>query len=106
GPRRPSSRPPVWHRPGARSARREEPPSYRRPPTKGEPTMWFHKWLRKMMPITGSARTARRRPASCRLSVEALEERAVPTVSFQYGGNSYTGGYNTQSVATGDFNHD
>src|SRR5262245_17106453 len=51
-------------------------------------------------------RARRRRPALRRLTVEALETRIVPSVSFQYGGNYSTGGYNTATVATGDFNHD
>jgi hypothetical protein len=47
-----------------------------------------------------------RRPAPCRPSVETLEARALPSVSFQFEGNYSTGGYSTATAATGDFNHD
>jgi hypothetical protein len=53
-----------------------------------------------------SRRGERRRPSSCRPSLEALEARALPSVSFQPAGNYSTGGYNTATVASGDFNHD
>src|SRR5262249_45982419 len=49
---------------------------------------------------------SRRRPATFRPAVEALETRTLPTVNFALGGVYPTGGYNAGSVATGDFNHD
>jgi hypothetical protein len=47
-----------------------------------------------------------RRPAPRRLSVEALETRALPSLTFQFGGAYSTGGGSTATVAAGDFNHD
>src|SRR5262245_44845172 len=51
-------------------------------------------------------RTVRRRPASCRPAVEALETRTVPSISFHAAGNYSTGGSGNTTAATGDFNHD
>jgi hypothetical protein len=49
------------------------------------------------------SRDRRRRPAPCRPSVEALETRALPSVSFNVGPAA---GWSSAAVATGDFNHD
>src|SRR5262245_56901718 len=107
GPYRQASPPPVRHRPGARSARRNRSPlplSADRS-SKETLTMGFRSFLNFV--TFGSRRRPRgRRPAPCRPSVETLEARALPSVSFQSGGNYPTGGYNTMSVPTGDFNHD
>jgi hypothetical protein len=57
--------------------------------------------------VTGSSRrAARRRPASRRLSVEALESRVVPSISFRAAGVYSTGASNTLSEVSGDFNRD
>src|SRR6266542_1226284 len=65
---------------------------------------WQKLFHRKSQPIRG--RAGHRRQATSRPTVEILETRTLPTVSFGGGGNFYTGGYNTTSLATGDFNHD
>jgi hypothetical protein len=51
-------------------------------------------------------RCRNRRPASCRLSVEQLETRLVPAISFRPAGVYYTGANNTISEVSGDFNRD
>jgi hypothetical protein len=51
-------------------------------------------------------RVGRPRRAASRLAVEALETRALPSVSFQLGGTYPTGGGSAATVASGDFNHD
>jgi hypothetical protein len=68
--------------------------------------MWFRQWLRSLLPAPAPARTCRRRPAPCRPSLEALEARALPSINIQSAGGYLTGGTGTQSVASGDFNHD
>jgi hypothetical protein len=69
--------------------------------------MRLHNFLKALyLDWSRARRTTRRRPAPRRLAVEALEARALPSISFQFAGNYSTGGSNTQSVASGDFNHD
>jgi hypothetical protein len=68
--------------------------------------MRLNSWLAFLKSLVLRGRAARRRPAPARLSVEILEARALPSVSFQPAGNYSTGGYNTATVASGDFNHD
>src|SRR5262245_62053590 len=70
----PSKPSPARHRPGARSARRDRSPwpSQGRPLSGRRRTMWFSAILGGL-PSGGS----RPRPASCRLSVEPLEERCL-----------------------------
>src|SRR5262249_25027609 len=62
--------------------------------------------LQKFVTCGRCGRDERRQPVPCRLAVEALETPALPSISFQFAGNYSTGGYNTATVATGDFNHD
>src|SRR4051794_40295186 len=66
--------------------------------------MAVRSWIRKMFD-SPSPRTIRKAPARCRLSVEALEDRAVPAVSFNPA-VTYSTGDTPQSVAVGDFNGD
>jgi hypothetical protein len=63
-------------------------------------------WLSDL--ITTSSRRARaaRRSASSRLSVEALETRTLPSVSFNVVGGFSSGGSDAMTIAKGDFNHD
>src|SRR5262245_58931680 len=56
--------------------------------------------------IGSSRRAARRRPPSRRLSLQALEDRLVPSISLHAAGNYSTGGDSPYTVASGDFNHD
>jgi hypothetical protein len=65
--------------------------------------------LRSLFDFVGIAyrgRSHSRRLAPRRLSVEALETRTVPSVTFQFAGTYSTGGGSTATVASGDFNHD
>src|SRR5262249_38900106 len=82
------------------------PPSTAYHNRKGERIMWFRQWLRSLLPAPAPTRTRRRRPAPCRPSLEALEARVLPSIDIQFAGGYLTGGTGTQSVATGDFNHD
>src|SRR5262245_39911674 len=59
-------------------------------------------WIRKLFART--PRTARKAPARCRPAVEALEDRAVPAVTFNTA--NLTAGSAPTSVAVGDFNGD
>jgi hypothetical protein len=69
--------------------------------------MWFpsvlQRWRSGWPPVRPNGRPARRKPASPPFTVEALEDRTVPSflASVSYG----TGGYPTD-VAVGDFNKD
>jgi hypothetical protein len=62
---------------------------------------WIRKLFESKRPRTLPMALARRRP-----SLEALEDRTVPTVSFGPAVNYGTGGPSPQSVMTGDFNGD
>src|SRR5262245_54341988 len=61
-------------------------------------------WIRNMF-ASRTPRTIRKAPAGCRPSVEALEDRALPSVNFAPAVN-YGVGDNPASVAVGDFNGD
>src|SRR5215831_7536774 len=70
-----------------------------------ETTMRFPSFLDRV--LSGFRRRVNRhRLATTRLTVEALEMRALPSVSFQLGGLYSTGGWSTATAASGDFNHD
>jgi hypothetical protein len=68
--------------------------------------MRFRSWLAFLKSLAQRPHATQRCPKSSRLAVETLEARTLPSIGLQAAGNYYTGGYNTQSVATGDFNHD
>jgi hypothetical protein len=68
--------------------------------------MRFNSWLGFLKSLTHRPHNAQRRPKPSRLTIETLEARTLPSIGLQAVGNYYTGGYDTQSVATGDFNHD
>ena len=67
--------------------------------------MTTHSWIRKAFE-SKRPRTLRTAPARRRLSLEALEERAVPTVSFGTAVNYSTGGLSPQSLMPIDYNLD
>src|ERR1700722_10018414 len=64
--------------------------------------MTTRSWIRKVFE-SRRPRTLRKAPARRWLSVEALEERAVPTVSFGPAVAYGTGGTSPKSVAVSDF---
>jgi hypothetical protein len=68
--------------------------------------MWFRRFLRSLLPLPASARTRGRRPAPRRLSVETLEDRALPSVGFSLGAGYNSTGIHVSTLATGDFNRD
>ena len=65
--------------------------------------MTTRSWIRKLFE-SRRPRTLRKAPARRWLSVEALEERAVPTVSFGPAVAYSTGGPSPHSVVAGNFN--
>src|SRR5262249_26210043 len=78
GPYRQASPPPARHRPGARSARQGECPISPRTTSPNETNMFLqHLWQRLNRPATGTRVRSTPRPRS-RLTVERLEDRAVP----------------------------
>jgi hypothetical protein len=67
--------------------------------------MTTRSWIRKLFE-SRRPRTLRKAPARLWLSVEALEERAVPTVSFGPTAASSAGGSSAYSVTAADINND
>jgi len=64
---------------------------------------WWRKWQRDARGRATSSRPSGRR---CRPTVESLEDRTVPAVSFGFVQNLATGGTIPFAVVSGDFNND
>src|SRR5207253_1255702 len=76
----------------------------------GDPTMRLLSWLDGLKPVSSSRRTKRgpprsprRKPAGCKLAVETLEDRSMPSLLAPV---SYAVGPRPEAVVTADFNND
>src|SRR5262249_13325639 len=72
----------------------------------GKRIMWFRRLLRSLVPLPAAACLRGRRPAPRRLSIETLEDRALPSVGFSLGADYNPTGIQVSTLATGDFNRD